>query len=295
MKKRSISLFSAGLLMLLFTACSPSLSNYSAVSDTDLATAKQQIEAINEAWSGMAIRQDAVAIAQFYTKNAVITLDDRPPIVGQANIQADYEKALKAEPLRYHFQTTNVWLNSKKEMVDQGILTVKNRAAKQIEKTKYTSFWRKVGDDWKIYRDLITSLPLDFDLAQAQAAIEASNIDFMAKAKRGDVAALAMRYTEDAAFLVPNMPAVEGRKNIEGLLKGLLSVVSELNLSLVDLEGDADMLVEKGLYNTKDKAGQPLDEGKYIIVWKKVGDEWLIFRDMINTNLPMPVAEAMDK
>jgi len=99
-------------------------------------------------------------MANFYTKNATIEVDGHPPIIGYENILEDYKKILKKEPLQYHFQTTNVTMMDNQQMLDEGILTIKNNKNELIDKSKYISFWKKINGRWKIYRDVITTLSL---------------------------------------------------------------------------------------------------------------------------------------
>ena len=247
------------------------------------------LEKINKEWSAMGINQDAASIAQLYHKNAVIEIDENPPIIGQTNILADYKRMLKDEPILFNFQTSKVWMNNSQQMVEEGLAIFKNRQNQVLEKSQYITFWQKVDGQWKIYRDVITTLPMEFDLAAAKAEIEAKNVSFMALAKAKNVDGLIERYTDDAQFLAPNFPAMVGKPQIKALLTGLTGAVDELILELIDLQGDENMLVEVGLYTTKMNTGTIVDKGKYTLVWKKVDGDWLIFRDMINTNMPLVV------
>jgi len=36
-----------------------------------------------------------------------------------------------------------------------------------------------------------------------------------------------------------------------------------------------------------------LDKGKYIVIWKKVDGEWKYYRDIFNSDLPIPVPETI--
>ena len=43
---------------------------------------------------------------------------------------------------------------------------------------------------------------------------------------------------------------------------------------------------EGGAYVIKAKDGSVADRGKYVVVWKKVGGNWMLHRDIWNTNMP---------
>lgn len=48
------------------------------------------------------------------------------------------------------------------------------------------------------------------------------------------------------------------------------------------------MLSEAGRYTLRDKYGNILDIGKYLVVWKKVDGKWKAHRDMFNTTMGKP-------
>ena len=58
----------------------------------------------------------------------------------------------------------------------------------------------------------------------------------------------------------------------------------------LDLEGTEQRLTEGGRYALRDGDGQVLDLGKYLVVWRKVSEEWKIHRDMFNTTMEVPSA-----
>ena len=47
------------------------------------------------------------------------------------------------------------------------------------------------------------------------------------------------------------------------------------------------MLAEEGVYVFSDKDGNELDKGKYITLWRKESGKWKIFRDCVNSDLPI--------
>ena len=51
----------------------------------------------------------------------------------------------------------------------------------------------------------------------------------------------------------------------------------------IDLEVDGNMAYELGTYTLSGEAG-PLDNGKYVVVWKRTGGEWKWHRDIWNSN-----------
>ena len=129
--------------------------------------------------------------------------------------------------------------------------------------------------------------------AEARAGVEATNAQFMAAVSQGDAAGVAACYTEDTQLLPPNSEIVKGRKAVQGFLQGFLdAVVKGIQLTSIEVEGHGDTAHEVGAYTLTGENGQTIDEGKYIVIWKKVGDEWKLHRDIFNSNLPLPEPEA---
>ena len=60
--------------------------------------------------------------------------------------------------------------------------------------------------------------------------------------------------------------------------------ITGVTLKTVDLEADGNMAYELGSYVLTGNSGQ-LDEGKYVVVWKRESDgAWKWHRDIWNSN-----------
>ena len=69
------------------------------------------------------------------------------------------------------------------------------------------------------------------------------------------------------------------------------SGVKGINLESTEIEGMGDTAFEIGKYTILGDGDQALGNGKYIVIWKKVGEEWKLHRDMINSSMPLPMEE----
>jgi ketosteroid isomerase-like protein len=58
-------------------------------------------------------------------------------------------------------------------------------------------------------------------------------------------------------------------------------------------KGD-DVVTEVGSYEMGD-GNKTVDEGKYIVIWKKDGDKWKLYRDIWNSDNPPPPAPPASK
>jgi uncharacterized protein (TIGR02246 family) len=120
-------------------------------------------------------------------------------------------------------------------------------------------------------------------------AVEAANAEFSAAAAKGDGAALAALYASDAQVMPAASDPIRGRKAIQKFWQGALeSGVAAVGLKTIEVFGHGPTATEVGEYELRDKADKVLDHGKYIVVWKKVGGDWKLLRDMFSTNVPAP-------
>lgn len=126
------------------------------------------------------------------------------------------------------------------------------------------------------------------DLDQVRKAIEKGNAEFGNAVRRGDGAAIAALYTEDATLLPPDSGPIKGRVGIEAFWKGGLQMgIKEAVLTTVDLSAAGDLAYEVGRFALKirpEGKGTIEQEGKYVVVWKKgPGAAWKLHVDIWNS------------
>jgi uncharacterized protein (TIGR02246 family) len=112
-------------------------------------------------------------------------------------------------------------------------------------------------------------------LAQ-KAEIEAVNAKWVDSFNKGDFAAVASLYTEDATAFPPGSVGVKGRAGIAEMLKRLAEQVRDLKLTTLDVKPLGPSAArEIGMLRYKTKGVVPREvTGKYIVVWEKVGSDW---------------------
>jgi uncharacterized protein (TIGR02246 family) len=128
--------------------------------------------------------------------------------------------------------------------------------------------------------------PLAPDL---KARIDANNTAWAAAANRGDAAAVAAMYTENATMLPPGMEMQIGRAAIEKTVAALgHSGIRNFALASVDVvQVGPDTAREIGRFSldARDpKKHWVMVEGKYVVVWKLIGGKWMLVVDIWNTN-----------
>jgi uncharacterized protein (TIGR02246 family) len=125
--------------------------------------------------------------------------------------------------------------------------------------------------------------------SKTRAGIEAANQQMIAAVARGDAAAVAAAYTPDAQMFPANSNVVSGRAAIQKLWQEWITAgFTNLTLEAVEVEGFGDTAHEVGNYTMPGKDGKLLDEGKYVVIWKRYQGEWKLHRDIWTTNVPAP-------
>jgi len=127
---------------------------------------------------------------------------------------------------------------------------------------------------------------------EARAGITAANAEFMKRVEAKDAAGIAALYTEDAQVLPPNGPPVLGRQAIEQMFSGMVQGIAKVQLDTVEVEGHGETAHEVEALTFFDASGAKIDEGKAIVIWKKVGEDWKLHRDIFSSNLPPPPPPA---
>jgi uncharacterized protein (TIGR02246 family) len=123
-------------------------------------------------------------------------------------------------------------------------------------------------------------------LAQNKATIEKLNDVWTVAFNKGDAAAVAALYTEDAYVLPPGSAMVKGRAAIEGFWRQAAQQMGDAKLTTVDvLPLGRSAAREIGTVTLKTKSQPPQEVvGKYVVVWRKVGRDWKLATDIWNTD-----------
>jgi ketosteroid isomerase-like protein len=117
--------------------------------------------------------------------------------------------------------------------------------------------------------------------------IEAANAQFSAAAAKGDGGALAALYSTDGQVMPAGSDPIRGTEAIHKFWQGALdSGIAAIGLKTIEVFGHGPTATEVGQYELRDKSGQLLDHGKYIVVWQHTDGKWKLLRDMFSTNVP---------
>jgi len=122
------------------------------------------------------------------------------------------------------------------------------------------------------------------DTVDYRASIDESNKAFTAAAIKGDSATIVNLYHPDANVYPPNMEKTNP-KTMASMIGGFAKMgITSFTLDTKEVfEGD-DVVTEVGSYEMGD-GKKTTDKGKYMVVWKKDGDKWKLYRDIWNSDM----------
>ncbi len=139
----------------------------------------------------------------------------------------------------------------------------------------------------------ILALPLLALAASAQARdlkseIDAANAKWIAAFNKGDAAAVAQLYTEQATALPPGAPMAKGRTAIQGVWQGAIQAgYRNIALKTVQVDQFGSAVREIGTFSLDAPNPQKQMvhvEGKYVVLWRHIGGGWKLDTDIWNTN-----------
>ena len=131
------------------------------------------------------------------------------------------------------------------------------------------------------------------DAADAGQAIEAAMTNYVEAVKRGDPAAIAASYTDDAIVVMPSGPPMKGRAELSKGFADMLasSSVTTLRSSNVERTITGDVAVETGAFEVtmqpKALGRETTDRGQYMVVWHRQPDgSWRMARAFNRADTP---------
>ncbi len=123
-------------------------------------------------------------------------------------------------------------------------------------------------------------------VAQDKLTIQKLNDEWSAAFNKGDSHAVAELYTEDAYVLPAGGEMVHGRQALQGFWDTAMKQLGDAKLTTVNVQPlGSDAAREIGTFSFKTKGNAPQDvSGKYVVVWRKVNNQWKLATDIWNMN-----------
>ena len=136
---------------------------------------------------------------------------------------------------------------------------------------------------------LLFAVSVSAQQTATRSAIDAGVKKWSDAVAKGDAAALSALYADDAMVFPTNSDIVRGKAAIRKFWQGFIdSGIKNVALNTLEVEVLGDTAIEVGTYASTGADGKAMDKGKYIVVWKRVGNDWKIRRDIFNTSMPAP-------
>jgi len=127
----------------------------------------------------------------------------------------------------------------------------------------------------------------DDDVAALRQAVER----YVQTSLAGEWDAWTALSSDDAVFLQPNGPAIEGRTALRAWIEGFRGMES-FTATPIDIHGRGDLAYVRGTYAFAlgpAAAVQMADNGKWVTIYRKQDDgSWRIVRNIWNSNEPVP-------
>jgi uncharacterized protein (TIGR02246 family) len=122
--------------------------------------------------------------------------------------------------------------------------------------------------------------------AQDKALIQKLDDEFVAAFNKGDYAAVAAMYAEDATLMPPGAPMMKGHQAIQAFWSKAGEGVTDAKIVAVDVTPLGDKAArEIGTFSLKTKGATPMElTGKFVVIWQKVGNDWKLSTDIWNTD-----------
>jgi ketosteroid isomerase-like protein len=125
--------------------------------------------------------------------------------------------------------------------------------------------------------------------ADDAARIRAGTESWVKSFNAGNASSVVALYAEDAVLMPPGAAPARGTaaikeaisKEIAGAKKGGVTFVLGTN-DEVGVSGD--MAWHSGAYFIMDKAGKPVEQGKFLEAWERKGGKWRVVRDIWNAD-----------
>ncbi|MFC2150226.1 YybH family protein [Calditrichota bacterium] len=117
-------------------------------------------------------------------------------------------------------------------------------------------------------------------------AIDSGNSKWMTAFRTSDPVLLASLFTFDGAILVDNGELINGHDAIRQRMGKFMEWMgpADMTIETIDVWIEDSLAYEAGRYEyrftpkSEDSTGS--FSGKYLVIWKQVDDQWLIYRDI---------------
>jgi ketosteroid isomerase-like protein len=127
------------------------------------------------------------------------------------------------------------------------------------------------------------------DLSSVKKIIEERNQQYFTAIVTNDAKAFEAQFLEDGWIMVPGEPIYCGPIAIAEYFNEVLlkKGITRGRLITIDLYGiGTDVVAEVGFYQFYNKSNEQFDDGKFIVLWKRVNGQWKRLRQTVASSNP---------
>ena len=133
---------------------------------------------------------------------------------------------------------------------------------------------------------LLTTSCAQDQSGDVRAGIEAAAAQWQQRFNAGDAAGMAALYTADGQLMPPGAATLSGRDAIEAFWQDIVSIEGmSVVLEIGEIVGQGNHATEAGRFTMTDADGNTVDQGKYVVVWRREQGDWQLARDIWNSNV----------
>jgi uncharacterized protein (TIGR02246 family) len=116
--------------------------------------------------------------------------------------------------------------------------------------------------------------------------IRSANQNFETNFAKGDAQGMASLYTSEGILLPPGAGIQKGTNAIRNFWQMVMDMgIKGARLETLEVEQEGETAIEMGQYELSGAEGQRMDQGKYIVIWKRQVGQWKLHKDIWNTNI----------
>jgi len=122
------------------------------------------------------------------------------------------------------------------------------------------------------------------DLVSTKAEIQALETFYDSASNAGDFKTLMTIYSDDVIGLGNNKMRTQGKANVQKEMESSFEAGKISHSKTTEVFGDGDVITEIGEFSNTDIKGKT-STGKYICVWKKQNEKYLIIAEIMNLDV----------
>jgi ketosteroid isomerase-like protein len=122
---------------------------------------------------------------------------------------------------------------------------------------------------------------------EAKKAIAESNAIYFQAFVKGDPSIFINRYAEDCCIMPPDSPSLCGPDAALEFFKIAYDLIGLRNGKFITTQVyglSEEFVTEEGLWQSFDANNVMIDDGKFLVLWKKTPKGWKMFRDSFSSN-----------